>query len=138
MGLFDQVAGAIGAASGSASEPGSRALAGIMELINNPQTGGLAGLVQSFHAGGLSDVVNSWISGGTNLPISAEQIQRVLGNEQIAKIAAQLGINTDQASAHLAEFLPQVIDNLTPNGALPQGGSLVAEGLELLKSKLLG
>ena len=138
MGLFDQVAGAIAGAESSAAGTGSPALSGIMELINNPQTGGLQGLIQSFHAGGLSDIVNSWISSGQNLPISAEQIQNVLGNEQVSKIAGQLGIDSNQAAGHLAQFLPQIIDHLTPNGTVPESGNLVGEGLALLKNKLFG
>lgn len=136
MGLFDQVAGAIAAAEGSSAAAGTPALASIMELVNDPQTGGLAGLVQSFHAAGLSGLVNSWIAGGQKLPISVEQIQSVLGNEQIGKIAAQLGISTEQASAHLAEFLPQVVAALTPGGTLPAADNLLSEGLGLLKNKL--
>jgi len=84
--------------------------------------------------GGLAHVVNSWISRGQNLPISAEQIQSVLGSEQIKSLAGKLGLSTDQVSSQLAGLLPQVIDKLTPNGTLPQG-DLLSKGMELLKGK---
>jgi uncharacterized protein YidB (DUF937 family) len=105
----------------------------VMQLINNPQTGGLGGLVESFQQGGLGEVVNSWVSTGQNLPISAEQIKAVLGGGQLQDIAAQLGVSTDQASGSLADLLPQVVDKLTPNGQLPQGGDLLAQGMDMLK-----
>jgi uncharacterized protein YidB (DUF937 family) len=137
MGLLDQV---IGAVSGSGGQPGggSPLLALVMQLINNPQLGGLAGLVQSFQNGGLGEIVNSWVSTGRNLPISAEQVHGVLGGEQIANIASQLGISSDQASGQIAEILPQFIDKMTPNGSLPEGNELMAQDLELFKGKLFG
>jgi uncharacterized protein YidB (DUF937 family) len=104
-----------------------------MQMINNPQSGGLGGLLQSFQQGGLGDVVNSWVSTGQNLPISPEQIQSVLGGGKLQEIAAQLGVSTEQASGSLADLLPQVVDKLTPNGQVPESGDLLAQGLDMLK-----
>jgi len=130
MGLLDSVVGAL---SGSQSAGSNPLLNIVMQLINNPQSGGLGGLVQSFEQGGLGDVVKSWVSTGQNLPISAEQIKAVLGGGQLQDIAAQLGVSTEQASGSLADLLPQVVDKMTPNGQLPEGGDLLAQGMDLLK-----
>jgi uncharacterized protein YidB (DUF937 family) len=130
MGLFDSVVGAL---AGGQSGGESPLLNVVMQLINNPQTGGLSGLVQSFEQGGLGEVVKSWVSTGQNLPISAEQIKAVLGDGKLQEIASQMGISPDQASGSLAELLPKVVDHLTPNGQLPESGSLLAEGMDLLK-----
>jgi uncharacterized protein YidB (DUF937 family) len=130
MGLLDSVVGAL---AGGQSGGESPLLNVVMQLINNPQTGGLGGLVQSFQQGGLGNIVNSWVSTGQNLPISAEQIQAVLGGGQLQNIAAQLGMSTEQASGGLADLLPQVVDTLTPNGQVPEGGDLLAQGLDMLK-----
>ncbi len=51
----------------------------------------------------------------------------------LGQIAAQLGVSPQQASGGLADLLPQVIDGLTPNGQLPQGGDMLAQGLDMLK-----
>lgn len=134
MGLLDQVVGAVSKMSGQSAGTDSSLLGSVLQMVNNPQSGGLSGLVQSFRDGGLGDVVNSWISTGKNLPISADQIQNVLGGDQIKNLASKLGISTDQVSGQLAGLLPQVIDKLTPDGALPQG-DLLAKGMELLKGK---
>lgn len=130
MSLFDQVVGAL-----STGESGGQGnlLQTVMHLINNPQTGGLQGLIQSFQQGGLGDIVNSWVSSGQNLPISAEQIQSVLGGSGLQELAAKLGISPAQASGSLAEMLPQIVDKMTPNGEVPQGGDLLAQGMDLLK-----
>lgn len=130
MGLFDQVAGAL---SGSQSSGGDTLVVTIMQLVNDPKHGGLLGLVQSFQHGGLGEVVNSWVSTGQNLPISAEQITSVLGGSSLQDMAAKLGITPEQASGQLAELLPQAVDKLTPTGQLPQGGDLLAQGLEMMK-----
>ena len=50
MGLLDQVVGAM--AGGESGEQGNL-LQTVMQLNNNPQTGGLAGLVQTIQKGGL-------------------------------------------------------------------------------------
>jgi len=133
MGLFDQVVGAL---SGNQSGGGNALLETVLQLVNNPQTGGLGGLVQSFQQGGLAEIVNSWVSTGQNLPISAEQIQSVLGGSTLQDMAAKLGMSHEQISGGLAAMLPQVVDQLTPNGEVPQGGDLLAQGLDLLKGRL--
>lgn len=130
MGLLDSVVGALG---GGQSGGGNPLLNVVMQLINNPQTGGLSGLVQSFQQGGLGDVVNSWVSTGQNLPISAEQVKSVLGGGALQNIAAQLGVSPEQASGSLADLLPQMVDKLTPNGQVPEGGDLLAQGMDMLK-----
>jgi uncharacterized protein YidB (DUF937 family) len=133
MGLFDSILGQVGDAisGGTGSEHG-----GLMEavtgLINNPETGGLNGLIDSFREKGMGDSIASWIGTGQNLPISGEQIQSVLGNEQVQAIAQKLGISTGDASSGLASILPQLIDRLTPNGEVPEGG-LLEQGLAMLK-----
>lgn len=130
MGLLDSVVGAL---AGGQPSGGNNALMNIvMQLINNQQ-GGLGGVVQSFQQGGLGEIVNSWVSSGHNLPISAEQLQAVLGSGALQNIAAQLGVSQQDAAGSLANILPQAIDHLTPNGQLPQGGDLLAQGLDMLK-----
>ena len=136
MGLLDQVVGAVSKIAGQSGQTDNSVLNSVLQLVNNPQTGGISGLVESFRKGGLNEAVNSWVSTGRNIPVSAEQIQSILGNEKIQKLATKLGINTNQVSAQLAEVLPQVIDKLTPNGTLPEGGDLLSKGLDLLKGKL--
>jgi uncharacterized protein YidB (DUF937 family) len=96
----------------------------------------LQGLIQKFTDAGLAQHVQSWVGTGTNLPISAEQIQNVLGSGQIAALAKQFGLSESVAAGGLSQMLPQVVDHLTPNGAVQN--DLVQEGLGLLKGKLLG
>ena len=103
----------------------------LLQMVNN-HPGGFSGLLQTFHEKGLGGVASSWVGTGANQSITAGQIQSVLGNEHITAFAAKLGVSPEQASAKIAEYLPHVVDKLTPDGQLPQG-NLMDAGKELLK-----
>lgn len=132
MGLLDsitgQVSGVLSNATGSAKPDIMEAISGLL----GPESGGLQGLVAKFREKGLGDIIASWIGTGQNLPISGEQLQSVLGSEQVQAIAQKLGLSSADASNALANLLPQVVDKLTPDGQLPEG-NLVEQGLALLK-----
>ena len=83
---------------------------------------GLGSLIEAFQRNGLGEQVQSWIGTGQNLPISAEQLQQALGGDQLGNIAQQLGMSQGDASSGLASLLPQLIDTLTPQGAVPKDG----------------
>jgi uncharacterized protein YidB (DUF937 family) len=119
MGLFDSVLGAV---SGQLQQQGGLAnvLSGLLSADGGQ--GGLGGLVDKFNQAGMGDVVASWIGSGENLPISADQISGILGSDAVANVARQLGLDPAQAAGQLSQMLPGLIDKLTPNGALPQGG----------------
>jgi uncharacterized protein YidB (DUF937 family) len=97
---------------------------------------GINGLVDAFNSKGLGNLMSSWISTGPNLPVSGQQIQQTLGGGLLEQLAGKAGIAPQAASSQLAELLPEVIDKLTPNGSLPQGGDIVSQGLSMLKGKL--
>ncbi len=134
MGILDDVTSLLGNAGGQAGGAAGNVLGAVQGLIG--EQGGLQGLVQKLQAGGLGEQVKSWISTGQNLPINAEQLQQVLGNPQITALAGKLGIDPQQAAAQVAQFLPGLVDKLTPNGQLPEGGNLLAQGADLLKGFL--
>ncbi len=129
MGLLDGLAGQVlGSLSGAGGAQQGGALGAIMNMIAQ-QPGGLQGLIDAFERNGLGGVAASWVGNGANLPVSAEQLQSVLGSDQLGSLAAALGFSPQDASAQLAEALPQVVDKLTPQGAVPDEatfGSLLA------------
>jgi uncharacterized protein YidB (DUF937 family) len=124
MSLFDQLGGLLGGEGGGVA-------GAVTELMQ--QQGGLSGLVEKFNSGGMSELVSSWVGTGGNLPVSAEQIQQVLGNEQVTALAGKFGLDPQQLSQGLADYLPQAVDKLTPDGQLPQGGDLLSQGLGVLQ-----
>lgn len=129
MGLFDSLASAV--LSKASGDKGAMVQIA-MDLFN--QNGGLEGVIEKFRAGGLAEQVASWVSKGENLPISAEQISQVLGNSTIKGIAAKLGMSPDDISGKIAEYLPQVIDKMTPEGEVnSNSGSVMSAILGMLK-----
>ena len=137
MGLFDSIAGqvaqqATAALSGQGGAGGDKMVQMVMGLLNNPELGGISGLVSAFQKNGLGEVVASWISNNTNLPISAAQIQSVLGQGTLQDLAAKTGLSTNEVATNLSEHLPGLVDQLTPEGKLPSG-DLMAQGLGMLK-----
>ena len=126
MGLLDSLVGALGQTQGQVSghAQGQPDLpnAVIGMLGNGSPVGGLAGLAAKFQQGGLGEVLQSWVSTGQNLPISADQLQSVLGPDTLAALARQFGLNAGDVAGPLSQLLPQVVDRLTPQGQMPQGG----------------
>jgi uncharacterized protein YidB (DUF937 family) len=133
MGLLDSLVGQVlgglgsqqsqqGGATGNLGDMGAiaGALGGL--LANNGASGGLGGLVGKFEQAGMGDVISSWIGKGDNAPISEGQLNNVLGSDAIAGIASKLGINATTLLPMLATMLPQLIDQLTPDGKAPEEG----------------
>jgi uncharacterized protein YidB (DUF937 family) len=135
MGLFDELVGKAAGLLGGSEGGNAGLLDGVMGMLTSKESGGLSGLVQSFQQEGLGDIISSWISTDQNQPISAEQIQQGLGSDMIQNLAAKAGLSTEDVSAKLAQCLPGVIDKLTPDGVIPEGG-LLDKGLGFLKSRL--
>jgi uncharacterized protein YidB (DUF937 family) len=127
MGLLDGLLGSVlgnvmGAQQNSAGGLGSLINVAGSLLANDGDHGGLGGLVGKFEQAGLGHVVSSWIGNGQNLPISADQLQSVLGSDAVSGIAAKLGVNPSDALGQLSTMLPGIINHLTPNGQAPAGG----------------
>jgi uncharacterized protein YidB (DUF937 family) len=132
MGLLDSVlSGALSNLAGGAAQGGAGAAGGISpELIkvvvgmlgNDSPLGGLGGLIGKFQNAGLGDVASSWVSNGENMPVSPNQIQDALGSDTLGQIASQLGMSHGDAAGSLSQMLPQIINQLTPQGQAPAGG----------------
>jgi uncharacterized protein YidB (DUF937 family) len=81
--------------------------------------GGLSAIVAKLQQAGFGDQVKSWIGNGQNLPITAEQLQQVLGSDVVKQLAAKYNIPVDQITQVLAHQLPNAVDKASPDGKLP-------------------
>lgn len=146
MGLLDSVLGSVLNGGQSPRQAGADAdggLGGILGAIaSNPQllqvimgllmggqgrsaqAGGspLGGLVEQFNQAGLGDVLGSWIGTGQNRAVSADQLGQVFGQERLSELGAQLGMGGGDLASELSQILPGLVDQMTPQGQLPQGG----------------
>ena len=93
--------------------------------------GGLNGLVSQFASKGLGDVIGSWVGTGNNLPVSADQLQSVLGGDTIKNLASKLGMDSGALTSQLSNLLPQAVDKLTPDGKVPEG-DIMSKGMDML------
>jgi uncharacterized protein YidB (DUF937 family) len=110
MGLLD---GLLGGVAG----------AGMMSVISGviEKHGGVQGIVSQFESKGLGSAVRSWVGTGANQPVSPDQVHQVLGGDLIQQLADKSGLPASELTQKLAQFLPQAVDKMTPDGVIPQG-----------------
>lgn len=103
----------MGGATAKGADKG--ALTSIIELLNSSQ-GGADGILGKLKQGGLGDIVDSWIGTGKNKAVKSSQISNALDSEQVGQIAGKLGISENDAAKKIAQYLPTIIDKITPDG----------------------
>jgi uncharacterized protein YidB (DUF937 family) len=86
---------------------------------------GLGGLLDRFKQSGQEKTIDSWIGTGPNEPVLPGQLGNALGPNVIKTLAERSGISEEELLRQLAQFLPVVVDKLTPNGRLPTLAELV-------------
>lgn len=82
-------------------------------------SGGLNDLVRQFQQAGQGAAANSWVGHGPNQPIAPDDLAKALGADQINTLMAHSGLSRDDLLSGLSQYLPQVVDQLTPHGRLP-------------------
>jgi uncharacterized protein YidB (DUF937 family) len=87
-------------------------------------SGGLGDLLNQLQQGGHSETANTWVGKGENKPITPGDLANALGADQIESLSAQSGLSRDELLSGLSQYLPQVIDHLTPDGRLPTENEL--------------
>jgi uncharacterized protein YidB (DUF937 family) len=111
--------GGLGGAGGMGRSMGSMSGAGGMGAL-----GGLGALLELFQQKGYGEQVQSWVGTGQNKPIAPDALSQIFGGDQLTQIASQAGVSEDEARMGLAALLPQVVDQLTPQGQLPEPDQL--------------
>ncbi len=122
MSLIEQIASA---ALRQAVGGGGTAVTGlVLEMLGNRSSGGLSGIVNQFTTAGLSEIIGSWISTGPNMAVSPEHVRMALGQQQVQQMAQRSGLSLDQLLAGLSQQMPELINQLTPQGQIPQQTAL--------------
>ena len=73
---------------------------------------------------GLSDVFDSWVGKGENKPITADQVKQAADPANLQAIADKAGVSVDEAAEQLSKALPDVVNELTPDGVLPSDAAI--------------
>lgn len=82
-------------------------------------SGGLGDLLNQLQHSGHGDTANTWVGKGENKAIAPGDLANALGADQIESLSAQSGLSRDELLSGLSQYLPQVVDHLTPDGRLP-------------------
>lgn len=122
--LLDQVASRYGLNPDQAQ----RLLAAWKDRIFDPARGGPSGFVQAFRAQGLEDLAASWIAPGPNRPLTADQLERVFGESEIAALARILDLPAAAVASASAAILPEAVDSLGEDDRWHGGHDLGREG----------
>jgi uncharacterized protein YidB (DUF937 family) len=138
-GLGDILGGILGGRGGGSlgSSPGGAGMGGMLGALL-PMLGGLlAGgglqkILSGLKANGLSAQADSWVGTGENQPVSGSDVRQAVGDQEIARIAQELGVSEDEAAEAVAHVLPVVVDKVSPDGQLPPEGEL-ASAFDALK-----
>jgi uncharacterized protein YidB (DUF937 family) len=124
-----QIFGGLG--GGSQSQSGNLLLQAALLLLQ--QNGGLEGVLGRFRQGGLGQQADSWVGTGQNMGISPDQLQQIFGSSTLRDLASQLGLPQEQAGSTMAQVLPELINQLTPQGQVPANGDEeISDGLSML------
>jgi uncharacterized protein YidB (DUF937 family) len=101
----------------------------VVALLAN---GGLEKILGGMKKQGLAAEADSWVGDGENLPITGEQAAQVIGEDEVKKIAGEIGVDEGQAANLIAKALPQVVDKVSPEGTEPVADA-VDKALDSLK-----
>ena len=136
MGLLDGLLGSVmgGMFGGAQQQPTNPLLAIALQMLQ--QNGGLQGILAKAQQAGYGEQVQSWIGTGQNLPIDAGALSQIFGHGQLGQVAQQLGVSRDEAAGQLAQTLPQMVDEMTPQGQIPADHeNLVSRTLAILQQQ---
>jgi uncharacterized protein YidB (DUF937 family) len=108
------------ATGGGGLEGGNPMLRMLLPLVASMlMNGGLQKLLARFQQQGKGSKGKSWVSTGPNEPADADDVREALDDQELARIAQQLGVSEDKAAEAVAQVLPDVVDQATPQGELP-------------------
>ena len=124
--------GASPAAPGTAPAPGANPGGGLGNILKgglgsllaggaagSALSGGLNDLLKQFQQAGQGEVAKTWVANGPNRPISSDDLAKALGADQINALMAHSGLSRDDLLGALSQYLPEAVNQLTPNGRLP-------------------
>lgn len=138
--MLGNILGSVVSSALGGGEGQTKALQLLQSLIASQ--GGVQGLIEKFQQGGLEQIVKSWIGTGENLPISSEQILSVFGQSNLDSAAEQAGVSAQDAPNLLSEYLPKIVDSLSPNGQFDlenlDTNALLQQGAKAVLGKLFG
>lgn len=147
-GLGDILSSVLGdqAAGGQTSRGGfggkGMLIAALMPMVLNwiKRNGGLSGALSKITGMGYENQARSWMSNQeVNDNLDPNEITRLFDENEIQQVAAHTGANEMEVRQGLAELLPEVMNQLTPNGNLenePEANAEIDQIINQLSNRL--
>ena len=111
--------------TGSAGAPVVAALGDILggmlggAAAGSVLNGGLGQVLQDLQRSGQGRTAQSWVGTGANEDIAPDDLANALGADTISALSQQTGMSRDELLQGLSQNLPELVDQLTPDGRLP-------------------
>jgi uncharacterized protein YidB (DUF937 family) len=105
-GLADMIPGGLGGLLGGAA-------------AGSVLSGGLGNLIQDLQRSGYGRAAQSWVSTGPNEEIAPDDLANALGADTLQSLSRHTGMAKEDLLAELSQHLPNLVDQLTPKGRLP-------------------
>lgn len=122
-GLGDILGGVLGGQSRRGGFGGGKGMliAALMPMVLSwiQRNGGLSGALSKITSMGHDSQAKSWMSNSEhNDNLDPNEISHLFDDNEIQQVAAHTGANDSEVRQGLAELLPEVMNQLTPNGNL--------------------
>ena len=117
-------------------------IAALMPMVLSwiKRNGGLSGALSKITDMGYEKQARSWLSNNElNDNLDPNDINRLFDDSEIQQVAAHTGANEIEVRQGLAELLPEVVNQLTPNGNLdnePEANEEIDQIISQLSSRL--
>lgn len=102
---------------GGTNPDGTRSGGGLLDQLGG---GGLGELLDRFRATGRGDAVDSWVQQGPNQHIEPAHVESAIDPETLDALSRQTGMSRGEILERLARNLPEVVDEMTPDGKLSE------------------
>ncbi|CDS49506.1 hypothetical protein [Polaromonas sp. CG9_12] len=89
------------------------------------RNGGIGGVLERFQNKGYSQQAASWVSTGANEELQPQAVNDVVGADELSRLSQQLGVSQEEVSSGMAQILPEMMNQLTPQGGVPDDGDEV-------------
>ena len=106
-----------------------------MRWVQN--NGGLGAVLKRVQQKGYSGQARSWMEPGENQPLDEQAVEQIVGHDDIAQMADRLGVPREQVAQAFAEIMPELVDQLTPEGSVPShADEVLDEGRAKLEKEI--
>lgn len=101
------------------------------------RNGGMGAVLDRFRQKGYGQQMQSWVATGDNQPIDDQAVEQVVGQQDLQEMAQRLGVPEEEVRQAFAEVMPEMVNQLTPEGRLPQeADDVLEEGRQTLEKEM--